>query len=109
MKMKVGEYAFLAGIALAILAGIAMLTGDWVTLVLVVLGLIVGLLNISAKETTPFLLSSITLLLAGSAGLEKLPWVGGFVGPIMANIVAFVAPAAVIIALKTVFDLAKKR
>jgi hypothetical protein len=86
-----------------------MLTGGWVAIVLVLLGIIVGLLNISAKETMPFLLASVTLLLAGSAGLEKLSLVGAFIGPIMANIVAFVAPAAVIIALKTVFDLAKKK
>jgi len=109
MKMKVGEYAFLAGIALAILAGLALMTGGWVAVVLAILGLIVGLLNISAKETMPFLLASIALLLVGSAGLENLPLVGVFIAPIIANIEAFVAPAAFVIALKTVFDLAKKK
>jgi uncharacterized membrane protein len=109
MKTRVGEYAFLAGIALAILAGLVMQTGGLVAVVLVVLGIIVGLLNVTAKETMPFLTASIALLLAGSAGLEKLPFVGAFVGAVIANIMAFVAPAATIIALKTVFDLAKKK
>ena len=109
MKMNVGEYAFLAGVAIAILAGLATFTGGWVAVVLALLGLIVGLLNISAKETIPFLLASVALLLVGSAGLENLPLVGGIIKAIMANIVAFVAPAAVVIALKTVFDLARKK
>ncbi|MEM5772918.1 MAG: hypothetical protein QXL86_01690 [Candidatus Aenigmatarchaeota archaeon] len=109
MKTRIGEYAFLVGVILAVLAGLVMLTGGWVAVVLVILGLIVGFLNISAKETTPFLVSAIALLMAGSAGLETLPIIGVFLGPIIANILHFVAPAVVIVALKTVFDLAKKR
>lgn len=109
MKQKIGEYAFLIGIVIAVLAGLLLQTGGWVAVALVVLGLIVGLLNITAKETIPFLVASIALLLARSAGLEKLPLVGTYLGAIVDNIVVFVAPAAAIVALKTVFDLAKKK
>ncbi|MEM5853302.1 MAG: hypothetical protein QXG39_07635 [Candidatus Aenigmatarchaeota archaeon] len=109
MKQKIGEYSFLVGIVIAVLAGLLLQSGGLVAIALVILGLIVGLLNITAKETTPFLIASVALLLAGSAGLEKLPIVGRYLEAIVGNIVVFVAPAAAIVALKTVFDLAKKK
>jgi uncharacterized membrane protein len=109
MKTNLGENAFLAGVAIAILIGLFNVTESWVTVVLVILGIIVGLLNITTKETMPFLTSSIALLVVGSAGLERLPVVGSLVKSVLTSIVTFVAPAAVIIALKTVFDIAKKK
>lgn len=105
-----GEFAFLAGIAIAIT--LALFPGfhpDQPSLILALLGLIVGLLNVTAKETTNFLLASIALLLIGSAGLENLPTIGLYLNNIMINISNFVAPAAMIVALKTVVDLAKKK
>ncbi|MEM5836677.1 MAG: hypothetical protein QW451_00295 [Candidatus Aenigmatarchaeota archaeon] len=106
---KLGEYAFLAGIILAVLAGLVMQTGGWVAVLLVLLGVVIGFLNITQKETIPFLIASIALLMAGSAGLEKLPLVGGIVAAVISNVLHLVAPAAVIVALKTVYDLAKKK
>jgi len=106
---KLGEYAFLVGIILAVLAGLVMQTGGWVAVLLVLLGVVIGFLNITQKETIPFLIASIALLMAGSAGLEKLPLVGGIVAAVISNVLHLVAPAAVIVALKTVYDLAKKK
>ena len=64
--------------------------------------------HVAGKETSDFLLASIVLLAAGSAGLENLPLLGGFIGPVMLHVSIFVAPAAFIVALKAVFELAKK-
>lgn len=113
---RLGELAFLAFVIIAILAGLATSaypTGDYgvVTAVLVVLGVIVGLLNVSEKETTPFLVASIALLVAGTASFEAIT-VGG-VGKVIENILnfigAFVAPAAVIVAIKAVHALGAKK
>jgi len=103
---KVGEWAFLGGVLLAVLVGLipGVLPGNLVALVLVVLGLLVGLINIGAKETHSFLLASVALLVAGAAGLQTLPVVGGIVGSVLTNLVSFVAPAAVIVALKAVYE-----
>lgn len=106
---KIGEYAFLAGIIVAVLAGLAMQTGGWVAILLVLLGLVIGLLNITQKETNLFLIASIALLMAGSAGLENLPLIGGVIAAVISNVLHLVAPAAVIVALKTIYDLAKKK
>ena len=103
---KVGEWAFLGGVILAILVGLVpgVLPGNLVSLVLVVLGILVGLINIGAKETHSFLLASVALLVAGTAGLQTLPVVGSIVNAVLTNIVSFVAPAAVIVALKAVYE-----
>jgi len=106
---KVGEWAFLGGVILAVLVGLVpgVLPSDLVALVLVVLGILVGLINISAKDTHEFLLATVALLVAGAAGLQTLPVVGGVVQSILSNIVSFVAPAAVIVALKAVYELGR--
>jgi hypothetical protein len=106
---RIGEWAFILGVLLAILAGLFLGPEGWVAALLVALGAVVGLLNVSERETTPFLVASVALLLAGSAGLETLPLIGTFLAPILSNLVAFVAPAAVIVAIKAVYDLARKR
>ena len=110
---KAGEWAFIAGVVIAILAGVAAgaLAGIamYIPLALLVLGIIVGFLNVSEKETTQFLVAAIALLAAASvAQWSELPMVGGYVVGILNNIAAFVAPAAVLVALKGVWSMAKK-
>jgi hypothetical protein len=85
-----------------------LLPADTTALILVVLGLIVGFINIGVKETHDFLVAVIALLLAGTAGLGNLPAIGTYIGAILTNITTFVAPAAVIVALKAVWELARK-
>ncbi len=105
---ELGHWSFIAGVILAILAGLlGAAYADMVAMVLVVLGLIVGFLNISEKEVSDFLIAAIALLLTGAAGLEALPVVGMYLGPILTNIATFVAPAVVIVALKAVYELGK--
>ncbi|MFH1751970.1 MAG: hypothetical protein ABH821_03480 [archaeon] len=105
---KIGEYAFIIGVILAIILGfIPIEYQGTAALVLVVLGLIVGFLNIGDKETKTFLIAAIALIAASTAGLQILPYVGEYVAMILLNIAAFVAPAAVIVALKTVYSMGK--
>ena len=115
MASKMGEWAFLVGVLVAIVAAIfsgsSTQTTGIVTLVLVVLGLIVGLLNVTEKETTPFLVASAALLLTGTAqtSLMVIPPValGKFLANAVSNIAVFVTPAAVVVALKAIKALAK--
>jgi hypothetical protein len=109
---RLGELAFIAFVIIAIIAGIAqtMVGGDFlvVTAVMVVLGVIVGLLNVSEKETTPFLVAAIALLAAGTANFAAVPGLG-VISNILNFIGAFVAPAAVIVALKAIYVLGAKK
>ena len=105
MDSKMGHWAFIVGILLAVIAGLVpQLQTVTVTWILVILGLVVGLLNISAKETTEFLVAVISLMIVGSAG--AIPALGGIVLSILSNIVALSAPAALIVALKAIYSLA---
>ena len=121
---KLGSYAFLAGAAIALIAGAlsglgqsGMLGGieAWIPLVLVILGAAVGVMNIKDKEITKFLIASIALLgLAGTAGgLTVIDQVASPLGAVLVGIVqnmaVFVAPAALIVALKAVKDLAAEQ
>ncbi|MBN1644863.1 hypothetical protein JW851_02380 [Candidatus Woesearchaeota archaeon] len=107
MDAKLGSWAFILGVLIAIVAG---LVPAWQTptlvWVLVILGLVVGFLNITGKETTEFLVAALTLMLIGSAG--AIPALGIIILSILANIVAFVAPAALVVALKSIWILAQK-
>ena len=107
MDAKLGSWAFILGVLIAIVAG---LVPAWQTStlvwVLVILGLVVGFLNVTAKETTEFLVAALALMLIGSAG--AIPALGVIILSILANIVAFVAPAALVVALKSIWVLAQK-
>lgn len=114
---QIGGYAFLLGAIIAILAGLAagagvqMATyGAWITLVLVILGLIVGFLNIGDKETTPFLIAAIALIVLGSARLGSIDVAIAPIGSVLQSMVTmiavFVAPAALIVSLKAVWNFA---
>ncbi len=122
-SMKYGEYAFLIGILLALIVGILSSYLPAGTLpvmlgILFILGVIVGLVNISDKEVNSFLIAAIALLLSvsswnmlfattlaflGSFGATIATWVAGFTGAF----VAFISPAAFIVAIKAVYNLAK--
>ena len=105
MNAKIGHWSFIVGVLLAIIAGlIPQLQTSTVTWILIILGLVIGLLNITAKETTEFLVAVIALLIVGSAG--AIPVLGGIILAILANIVALSAPAALIVALKAIYSLA---
>ena len=113
MNIKLGSNAFLVGFVIAILAGIAqgagMLTADLiglVGLVLVILGIVVGVLNIEPKEAVSFLLASVALILTRNAGFNLLPF-GNFLQAIVDNVAVFVAPAALIVAIMAIHALAK--
>ena len=131
---EIAQYAFMAFVAIAIIAGLAVgymayAEESWtavedanayVTLIMLILGVIVGLVSITTKEVTPFLISSIALMVTrvglGTASgdvwkpLEKIHgllyyWATG----ILNYIVAFTAPAAVIIAIRAIWALAKEK
>ena len=115
---NIGEWAFILGVLIAIIAGIVATfvsigaAADWIIVVLVILGIIIGFLNIKDKEITSFLVAAIALALSWQAfsGLDVLinP-LGSLIGQILRYIAVFVAPAAIIVALKAVANLARAK
>lgn len=108
---KSGHYAFIAGILFAIIAGLIQATHSGVMLTLLVLGVVVGILNVRAKDMTSFLVAAIALIVAGSANLILLNTLFNPLGTILysmlTNIKIFVAPAVVVVSLKSLIQLAE--
>jgi len=87
----------------------------YVTLILLILGIVVGLISITAKEVTPFLIAAIALIVASISNVWS-PLQNGTLDllyywaiEILSYIVAFTAPAAVIIAIKSVFAIERTK
>ena len=100
----IGHWALIVGVIIAILAGFTEVPA--LLVILFVLGLIVGLLNIKEKESTPFLVAVIALLLIGVAGLQ-LGKLTPIVVSILNNFIAFVAAAGLVVALKQIIVMVK--
>ena len=102
----VGKWAFLIGVILAVVLGLFdPVMGNW-AIVLVIIGLIVGLLNVTDKEVAPFLMSGAVLIIASALGgslMSDMPYVGAVLDALLAVFV----PATVIVAIKNVFSLAR--
>jgi hypothetical protein len=104
-----GSWAFLIGVILAVIFGFIQTGGlsSNVTYILVVLGLIVGLLNITDEEASPFLIAGAVLVIVAALGSSVITAVPIFDRILEAMIVLFV-PATIIVALKHVFTLARR-
>ena len=110
---KIGPCAFVLGLIIAIVSAIT----QQVFWMLGILGIIVGLMNISDKELSVYLIASLTFLVSANALSVTLTKVVGFmplietlltfIDPLLANMVLFVAPGASIVALKALYNLAK--
>jgi len=102
---KIGSWAFLLGIILALVAGFWTLN-PIVTGILIVLGLIVGLLNVTGKETTPFLLATVSLVIVSTFGGDVLSVVSPVLQNMLNALIVFVIPATIVVAVKAVYNLA---
>ena len=118
MEEKLGRYSFIGGVVIAVVLGLVPAAtlgtaSGWLASLLVVLGLVVGLLNVAGKETKEFLLVATVLILAASIGtgagayLQKITVldIGNYLAGIFGQILAFVVPATVVVALKDIWRL----
>ena len=108
-KNLIGAWAFLIGVILAVIFGFIQY-GLWLGWLLLVIGVIVGLLNITDAEVQPFLMAGVILVIvsyfgSGVFGTEKLGVV--FLQNILGNLLMLFVPATIIVALKSVFSMAK--
>ena len=104
--------AFIAGYVLSVIAGIWWPDLPAIILALVIMGVIVGLLNITGSEIVPYLVAAIALLLVGNfkaftALNDVFTGAGDVINQIVTLMAIFTAPAAVIQAVRAGVVLAK--
>lgn len=107
----IGKWAFLIGLIIAVVAGLiqGMYDVPYLAFILVILGLIVGFLNIGEKDVVKLLVALIALTTIGSATVIAIPAIGeSYLEPILSNFIAFVGAAALIVSLKAVIATTKK-
>ena len=106
MANSIGGWAFLIGVLLAIILAFFsdMASFAWI---IVVLGLIIGLFNISEGETQKFLMAGVILVIVGALAGNMFASIM-YLTDIFNNLVALFAPAVVVVALKYVFEMANK-
>ncbi len=103
----IGFWAFIVGFILAIVAGIFWPANATIIIVLVILGIIIGFLNITTKEFQLFLLATIALVVVGGQAFTSLGSVGAKLGDVLTHIAILVSPAAIIAAVKGLWAVAK--
>ena len=125
-SQKIGSYAFLVGVIIALIAGIVQVAvwldatvAGWLALILVILGLIVGFLNIKDKHITDFLIATIAVAMIGlvalSPAVQAVPVdmiaapIVALINAIVGNIVTLVAPAALVVGVKQILALTKEQ
>ncbi len=119
---SVGAWAFLIGVILAILIGVSTTILPFPKLVqysaqiygiLVLLGLLVGFVSIPAKDSQTFLWAGTILVVVSKFGMESVTGsligigIGDAASSIFAALLALFVPATIVVALKTVFSIAK--
>jgi len=116
----IGSYAFLVGVLLALVVGFFGGFGigqEVILLTLGVLGLIVGLVNITEKEIVPFLVATVAINVSlGSLStvitnvLGIIPAFAGIAAGIvtaLGYLMVFVSPAAAVVAVIAIWNMSK--
>lgn len=119
---SVGAWAFLVGVVLAIIIGLsttlisipALTTySKQIYAILVILGIVVGFLNVTGRDSQTFLISGTVLVIVSRFGMDSVQGsligigVGDAASSVFGALLALFAPATIIVALKTVFSIAK--
>jgi len=118
----VGAWAFLVGVILAVIIG---LSTTWISIpaltkysayiyaILIVLGIIVGFLNVAGKDSQTFMIAGVILVIVSQFGMDSVNksligiGLGDVIKSVFAALLSLFVPATIIVALKTVFNIAK--
>jgi len=111
--VKASGWLFVLGIIISILTGLFYpMYNTEVTGILAIIGFIIGLLGIAGvgsidkTDINMFLIAVVALMAAGGAGnaVKDVMYIGQYLKPIIDYIGILVAPAAVLIALKAIWQ-----
>jgi len=117
-----GAWAFLAGVILAVVIGLsttflpipALTTySKQIYVTLIFLGILVGSMNVTGKESQTFLMAGAILVIVSRFGMDGVTGsligigLGDAVRSVFAALLTMFTPATIIVALKTVFSIAK--
>jgi|TARA_B100000315_G_C14553687_1_gene577114 hypothetical protein len=118
----IGAWTFLIGVVLAIIIGLsttlisipALSTySKQIYAILILLGIFVGFMNVTGKDSQTFLFAGTALVIVSRFGMDAVTGtligigIGDAVSSVFGALLTLFAPATIIVALKTVFSIAK--
>lgn len=120
---SIGAWAFLIGVILAVVVGLSTLIipissltkySSFIYFILVILGVIIGAsINTTGRDSQTFLITGAVIVLVSKFGMESVIssligiGAGDTASSIFASLLALFVPATIIVALKTVFSMAR--
>lgn len=119
---SLAAWAFLIGVILAVLIGIFTTLIPIPSLsnysaeiygVLVILGIIIGFMNVSGKDSQTFLIAGTILVIVSKFGMESVHGsligigIGDIVTSVFSALLALFVPATIIVALKNLFSVSR--
>jgi len=119
---SIGAWAFLIGVILAVLIGLSTTILSLPNIVkysaqiygiLVVLGIVIGFVWVPGKDSQTFLWTGAILVIVSSFGMQGVRGsligvgIGDAAASVFGALLALFVPATIIVALKTVFGIAK--
>lgn len=115
---KLGHYIFTLGVVLVILFTLADPTKLSVTnaIYLLIIGLIVGLIDVPKKEANSFIIAAIAIIVASLAKFEQITYqlpsmsysIGLYIKGLLLNASVFLSLAMLIVALKIIYRVYKE-
>ena len=119
---SVGAWAFLIGVVLAVIIGLSTTLLPIPSLsqynpqiygILVILGLLIGFFSVPSRDAQTFLWAGAILVIISRFGMDSVTGsllgigIGPTVSSVFAALLALFVPATIVVALKTVFSIAK--
>jgi len=108
---NIGKWSFLLGVLLSILSAftVSVVSASTMIYILFVLGLLVGFLNVTRKNSVTFLMGVLVLLAIGVGGIGALSTfnvigVYGYLVTMLGSFIAFVGAAGLVVAVKAILD-----
>jgi hypothetical protein len=114
-----GAWGFLVGIILALAVGILSASlgelSGYILGILVILGLMVGFINVSPKDQNAFLVTAVSLVIVSFAGAEGISGIeflnigiGNMVSSTLGALLVMLVPATIVVAIKSLFSISQK-
>ena len=119
---SLGAWAFLIGVVLAVIIGLSATLipipaiakySSQIYGVLVVLGVVVGFINVNSKDSEKFMIAGAILVIVSRYGMDAVKGsligigVGDVSTAVFSALLALFVPATIIVALKAVFNIAR--
>ena len=110
---KIGVIALIVGLVIAFIISLFYTELSATAIVILgILGVIVGLVNVTDEEVMHYLLASLVFVVSASA-LQDLvgvvPVVGGWAATFLNSVIVLVAPAAAIVSLRALYEVAREK